>query len=138
MSNKLFVGALAWATDQESLKNHFAPFGEVLEAQVILDRYSGRSRGFGFVTFETEEEAKKAVEALDGTELDGRTIHVNEARERTPRSEGGGGGGFRGRDGNRGGGGGFRGRDGNRGGRGGGGGYRGREGGGNRGGYGDR
>ncbi len=113
MSNKLFVGGLAWATTDDSLRESFAAYGEVVEARVILDRETGRSRGFGFVTFNSPEEAAAAREALDGQEVDGRRIRVDEAK-----AKGGGGGG-----GHRGGGGGGYGGGGGRGGRGGGGGW---------------
>lgn len=95
MSNKLFVGGLAWGTDSEGLKSAFAEYGEVVEAKVISDRDTGRSRGFGFVTFSNAEEAKAAL-ALNGTELDDRTIRVDIAsdkRDDGPRRGGGGGGG---------------------------------------------
>ena len=110
MGSKLFVGGLAWATTDDSLAAHFEEFGEVNEAKVVTDRETGRSRGFGFVTFSEDTSANAAKEALDGSDLDGRTIRVDNATERPPRGGGGGG---------RGGGGGFRG------GGGGGGGYRG-------------
>jgi cold-inducible RNA-binding protein len=116
MSKRLFVGGLAWATDDTSLRQAFEAHGEVTDARVITDRETGRSRGFGFVTFATEEEAQAALDALNGAELDGRALRIDLARER----QGGGGGG----------GGGFRG-----GGGGGGGGYRGGGGGGGRGGW---
>ena len=74
MSKKLFVGSLSWDTNDEGLKNAFSAHGEVSEAVVISDRDTGRSRGFGFVTFEDDEAADKAIAALNGTELDGRTI----------------------------------------------------------------
>jgi RNA recognition motif-containing protein len=92
MPNKLFVGGLAWATDSDGLKNAFAEYGEVEEAKVITDRDTGRSRGFGFVTFSDDDAAKSAL-ALNGTELDGRTIRVDFATEK---SGGGGRGGGRG------------------------------------------
>ena len=81
MSKKLFVGGLAWATDSEGLKNAFSEYGEVEEAKVVTDRDTGRSRGFGFVTF-TEAENAKAAMALNNTELDGRTIRVDFATEK--------------------------------------------------------
>jgi cold-inducible RNA-binding protein len=109
MSKKLFVGGLAWATDDDRLRQAFEAFGEVTEAKVIQDRDTGRSRGFGFVTFADDAAADEAVSQMDGNDLDGRSIRVNEARER------GGGGGGGGRGGGYGGGGGR--------GRGGGGGY---------------
>jgi len=109
MSKKLFVGGLAWATNDESLHSAFAQYGEVTEAKVILERDTGRSRGFGFVTFSDGAAADEAQANMDGAELDGRTIRVNEAQDR----RGGGGGGGRGfgggggRGGGRGGGGGY-------------------------------
>lgn len=107
MSKKLFVGGLAWGTTDQGLQEAFENYGEVLEAKVITDRETGRSRGFGFVTFADGQAADDAIAGMDGRELDGRTINVNEARERAPRGGGGGGGGgFRG---GRGGGGGGRG-----------------------------
>ncbi len=99
MSNKLFVGSLSWDTDDHGLRNAFEEFGEVTDAKVITDRETGRSRGFGFVTFASSDDAKNAISAMDGQKLDGRAIAVNVARERTPRGGGGhgGGGGGRGR-----------------------------------------
>ena len=93
MTKKLFVGNLNWETSDDGLYEAFAQFGEITEAKVISDRETGRSRGFGFVTFTDDEAAEKAISALDGTELDGRPIRVNEAQERRNR---GGGGGYRG------------------------------------------
>lgn len=94
MPKKLFVGSLSWNINDQGLREAFDPFGEVSEAVVITDRDTGRSRGFGFVTFEDEEAADKAISALDGTELDGRPIKVNVARERNrDRDRGGYGGG---------------------------------------------
>ncbi|MCP4868711.1 MAG: RNA-binding protein [Proteobacteria bacterium] len=115
MGNKLFVGGLAWATTDDSLRNCFQAFGTVTDAKVITDRETGRSRGFGFVTFSSNDEAATAIAEMDGRDLDGRTIRVNEAQERSPRGGGGGGGG-----GYRGGGGGGGGYGGDRGGGGGG------------------
>jgi cold-inducible RNA-binding protein len=121
MSQKLFVGGLSWDTDTQGLRGAFERFGDLEDAVVITDRDTGRSRGFGFVTFSESGPAKTAVDEMNGTELDGRQLTVNEARERAPRSfgGGGGGGGGGGRGGRNGGGGG-----GGRGGRGGGGGDR--------------
>jgi cold-inducible RNA-binding protein len=93
MSSKLFVGGLAWETTESSLTDHFSAFGDVVEAKVITDRDTGRSRGFGFVTYGDAESASKAVEGLNGSELDSRTIRVDLATERT--GGGGGGGGNR-------------------------------------------
>ncbi len=93
MGNKVFVGSLAWETDSSSLQAAFGRFGAIEEATVISDRETGRSRGFGFVTFTDEGPAQQAISDMNGTELDGRPIVVNEAKERAPR---GGGGGYRG------------------------------------------
>ena len=105
MSSKLFVGGLAWATRDETLKAHFEQCGEVTDAKVIMERDTGRSRGFGFVTFADESSATKAKNELNGSDLDGRSIRVDSATERPPRG-GGGGGGRRGGGGGYGGGGG--------------------------------
>jgi len=149
MPLKLFVGGLSWDTNDDSLRSAFSEHGEVSDAQVVVDRNTGRSRGFGFVTFANDDDGHKARDAWNGRELDGREIRVDVAADRAegdrPRRGGfggGGGGGFGGgggggrfgggwggdRDGG-GGGGGYRGGGGR-----GGGGYRG----GGRGGYGDR
>ncbi len=80
MENKLFVGNLPWSINDEALNALFAPYGEVTSARVVTDRESGRSRGFGFVEFANEEDAKKALEALDQSEADGRQINVSIAR----------------------------------------------------------
>ena len=93
MQNKLFVGGLSWNTDNAGLENAFSSFGAIQEAKVITDRETGRSRGFGFVTFANAEDAEKAL-SQDGTELDGRNIKVSIAQDRE-RSGGGGGGGGR-------------------------------------------
>ncbi|KAF3616730.1 Glycine-rich RNA-binding protein 4, mitochondrial [Capsicum annuum] len=91
MSSKLFVGGLSWGTNDQSLKDAFASFGEVVDAKVITDRDTGRSRGFGFVNFSDEECAKEAMNAMDGQQLEGRNIRVSIAQERAPRSGGFGG-----------------------------------------------
>jgi RNA recognition motif-containing protein len=101
MSMKLFVGGLSWDTNDDSLMQAFSSYGEVTDAKVISDRETGRSRGFGFVTFSDKSAGATAVAEMDGKSLDGRAIRVNEAHEKR---EGGGGGG----GGNRGGGGGDR------------------------------
>lgn len=93
MSKKLFVGGLSWGTDEYSLRSAFEAFGEVTEAKVITDRDTGRSRGFGFVTFTNVEDANRAIAEMDGKDLDGRNIAVNEARDRGDRGGGRGGGG---------------------------------------------
>jgi len=126
MSVKLFVGGLAWETNDDALKDAFSAHGDC-DAQVVVDRNTGRSRGFGFVTFQNEGDAFAARDAWNGKELDGREIRVDVASERSEGDRPRGRGGFRGGDG-----GGFGG--GGRGGGGGGGGYRGGRGGG--GGYG--
>ncbi|MCO4746489.1 MAG: RNA-binding protein, partial [Proteobacteria bacterium] len=92
MSKKLFVGGLAWATSDDSLRAGFETFGAVSEAKVILDRDTGRSRGFGFVTFDDAAAADQAIADMDGAELDGRSIRVNEAQSRGDRGGRGGGG----------------------------------------------
>lgn len=103
----IFVGNLNFTTNEDSIQELFEPFGEITSVNVITDRETGRSRGFAFVQMPNVDEARAAMTALDGKELDGRNIRVNEARERTDRpSRGGGGGGDRDR---RGGGGGGRG-----------------------------
>ena len=86
MANKLFVGSLAWATTDDGLKAAFEKFGAITEAKVITDRATGRSRGFGFVTFNDDAAAEKAKSEMDGKMLDGRAIKVDFPRER----EGGG------------------------------------------------
>ncbi len=117
MSNKLFVGNLSFNMTENDLQDAFAAFGTVVEANLMMDRMTGRPRGFGFVTMATPEDAQKAIEGLNGKEVDGRALTVNVARPREERPPGGGGGGGGGRRG------------------GGGGGYGGGGGGGGRGGY---
>ena len=95
MSKKLFVGSLSWNTTDEGLRRAFEKFGEVLEAKVIKDRETDRSRGFGFVSFANPKDAMDAMAAMDGQELDGRTIKVNEAQERERTGGGPRGGGER-------------------------------------------
>jgi len=112
MAKKIFVGGLSWGTRDDNLQDAFGKFGVITEAKVIVDRDSGRSRGFGFVTFEDDEAATNAISEMDGTELDGRNIKVNEAQERSGGGRGGGrrgggGGGRRGGGGYGGGGGGY-------------------------------
>ncbi len=120
MSTKLFVGNLSFNTTQNQIQDAFSAHGVVVEATLMLDRETGRSRGFAFVTMDTPESAQAAIQAMSGAQLDGRALTVNEAkpREERPRSGGGGGGGSRGGYGGGGGGGGG-GRGGDRGGRGG-------------------
>lgn len=89
MATKLFVGGIAWATTDDSLKAYFSQYGTVVSATVITDKYTGKSKGFGFVEMSTEEEAQKAL-AANGTKLDDREITVNEARPMVPREDRGG------------------------------------------------
>ena len=127
MGNKVFVGGLSWDATDDDLKELFGECGTVTDGVILQDRETGRSRGFGFVTFSSDEEAKAAIEKFHDFEYMGRNLSVNEARPREDRG-GGGGGGYRGGGGGgggyRGGGGGGRGGGGG-GGRGGGGGGRG-------------
>jgi RNA recognition motif-containing protein len=102
MSKKLYVGNLSYRIGNSELEEMFAAHGNVLSAQVITDRDTGRSKGFGFVEMEGDQEARAAISALNGKEIEGRTLTVNEAR---PREERGGGGGGRGGYGGGGGGG---------------------------------
>lgn len=100
MGNKLYVGGLPYSVTEGQLEEVFAPHGSVQSARVISDKFTGRSRGFGFVEMASDEEAQKAIEALNGTELEGRTLVVNEARPQERREGGGfrkGGGGGRNR-----------------------------------------
>jgi RNA recognition motif-containing protein len=85
-NNKLFVGNLSWDTTDETLKAFFEQIGEVVEAKVIFDRNTNRSKGFGFVTMANAEDAKKALEELNDKELDGRAIKVADARPQQPRN----------------------------------------------------
>ena len=105
MNTKLFVGNLSFNTTENDLQDAFAAHGTVVEANLMMDRATGRPRGFAFVTMGSPEEAQKAIEALNGKELGGRALTVNIARPREERPAGGGGGG-RGGYGGRGGGGG--------------------------------
>ena len=93
MGTKLYVGSLPYSTTEQELNDLFAQHGSVKSAKVITDRYTGQSRGFGFVEMGTDEEAQKAITALNGTALGGRTLVVNEARPQEKRPYGGGGGG---------------------------------------------
>lgn len=91
MSNKLFVGNLSFNTTENDLQDAFAACGTVTEANLMTDRVSGRSRGFGFVTMSTTEEAQNAIRQMHGKSVDGRALTVNLARPREERSSGGGG-----------------------------------------------
>lgn len=87
MSKKLFIGSLEWGVTEEDLQQLFAQYGAIEEAIVIKDKFSGKSKGFGFVTFTNDEEADKATQALNGADLKGRKLVVNEARPPKPRQE---------------------------------------------------
>ena len=99
---KIYVGNLAYRTNEDDLRNAFEQFGTVDAVDIISDRETGRSKGFGFVEMKNNAEAQAAIDAMDGKELGERTLKVNEARPRPPRNGdggGGGGGGYRHRDG---------------------------------------
>lgn len=104
MGKKLYVGNLPFSIDDQQLHQAFSSYGQVMSAKVIMDRDSGRSKGFGFVEMATDEEAQNAMGSMNGTQLGGRDVSVSEARDPGPRTGGGGGGGFRGRPGGGGGG----------------------------------
>ena len=103
MSQKIYVGNLGYTVTNQDLSNHFGKYGTVTSANVIMDRDTGRSKGFGFVEMSSAGEATQAIEGLNGTEFSGRQLNVSQAKEMAPRSGGGGGrdgGGFGGgRDG---------------------------------------
>jgi len=94
MAKRLYVGNLPWSTTSADLEQMFAAHGAVRSAEVISDRETGRSRGFGFVEMEDEQGMNSAIQALNGKDMGGRPLTVNEAREKTPRQGGGGGGGY--------------------------------------------
>jgi cold-inducible RNA-binding protein len=102
---KLYVGNLAFSATENSINELFSQHGTVSSCQIITDRDTGRSKGFGFVEMSTDEEAQNAISRLDGSEVDGRALKVNEARPKAPRSSGGFGGGYGGDRGGYGGGG---------------------------------
>ncbi len=91
MGRRIYVGNLPWSTTSAELQSLFAEHGGVQSAEVISDRETGRSRGFGFVEMETDEGTEAAIAAMNGRDMGGRALTVNEARERTPRPAGGGG-----------------------------------------------
>jgi RNA recognition motif-containing protein len=126
MAKRIYVGGLPYSATEEDLENLFASAGTVTSATVVTDRYTGQAKGFGFVEMENDADAEAAINSLNGTQMGGRTLTINEAKPREDRPRGGGGGGYGGGGGgNRGGGGGNRGGGGgNRGGYGGGGGNR--------------
>lgn len=90
MGSKLYVGGLPYSATEQQLSDLFTAHGSVESARVITDKFTGQSRGFGFVEMSTAEEAKKAISALNGTQMDGRTLTVNEAKPQEPRTGGGG------------------------------------------------
>jgi RNA recognition motif-containing protein len=92
---KLFVGNLAWQTTEEDLRQLFSQYGNILSVKVVLDQYTGRSKGFGFVEFETAEEANAAIEGLNEKPFHDRNIRVSQAQDRPSEGRGGGGGGGR-------------------------------------------
>ena len=92
MSMNIYVGNLAYSVTEDELRTAFAQFGDVSRANVITDKYSGQSKGFGFVEMSDKAAAEEAIAALNGTDLNGRSIKVNEAKPREPRPAGGGGG----------------------------------------------
>jgi len=99
MSTRLYVGNLSYNTTENQLQDLFAEHGPVTSVDLIMDKFSGRPRGFGFVTMENQDQATAAIAAIHGKNVDGRDLTVNEAKpreERAPRSGGGGGGGYRG------------------------------------------
>lgn len=98
MGKKLYVGNLSYSVTNETLKELFSAFGTVESAEVITDKYSGQSKGFGFVEMSSDQEATDAIKNLDGKEHEGRDLKVNEARPKTERKGGFGGGGGRGRE----------------------------------------
>lgn len=108
MAKKLYVGNLSYGTTDSDLQGMFEEFGSVQSAQVIMDRESGRSKGFGFVEMRSDQEAQAAINALNGKDMDGRALTVNEAKPREDRGGRSGGGGGRGGYGGGGGGGGGR------------------------------
>ena len=107
MSKKIYVGNLPWSYSSSDLEQLFRQYGEVATAEVIIDRQTGRSRGFGFVQMSSDSDADAAINGLNGADCNGRPLVVNEARERSPRAAGGGGGGGYGGGGYGGGGGGY-------------------------------
>lgn len=95
MAKKLYVGGISYGSSEDALRDHFAQAGNVVSATIIMDRMTGRSKGFGFVEMSTDEEAANAIAMFNGKELDGRQLSISEARpmtERPPRRDGNGGG----------------------------------------------
>ena len=96
MGSKIYVGGLPYSATEQQLSDLFAAHGAVASARIITDKFTGQSRGFGFVEMSSDAEAQAAITALNGSEMGGRTLTVNEARPQEPRTGGGGGGGGRG------------------------------------------
>lgn len=109
----IFIGNLNYNLTEDDIRDIFEEYGELNSVKVISDKFTGRSKGFGFVEMSNDEEAKKAIEELNGAEVEGRSIVVNESIEKKRDSRGGGGGGFRGGNNRGGGGGGYQSRDNN-------------------------
>lgn len=103
----IFVGSLPWATEEDELRGSFESYGEVTSVRIITDKFTGRSKGFGFVEMPDDAAAQKAIEELDGSSFGGRNIVVNESKPKPEGERRGGGGGFNRVGGNRGGGGGY-------------------------------
>jgi RNA recognition motif-containing protein len=93
MAKRIYVGSLPYSVDETQLEGLFSQYGQVSDVQVITDKYTGQAKGFAFVEMTNDDEAQKAINALNGSTLGGRTLNVNEARERESRPSGGGGGG---------------------------------------------
>ena len=98
MAKNIYVGNLPFSTSDDDLNQLFSPFGSVSSARIIKDKFTDRSRGFGFVEMDNDEEALKAIEGVNGKEIDGRALKVSEAKPREDKRGGGGGGGGYGRD----------------------------------------
>src|SRR3989338_1834950 len=92
MNKKLYVGSLPYSTTEDDLRNLFSPFGTIASARIITDKFTGRSKGFGFVEMVTEEEAQKAIDGNNGKDIEGRALVVSEAKAEKPRESGSGGG----------------------------------------------
>ena len=101
MGNRLYVGNLSFSSTEDTLRQAFGPYGAVVDVHLVTDRMSGQSRGFGFVTMGSREEAESAMQAMNGADLDGRSLKVNEAEERSGSRGGGARGGGAPRDGGR-------------------------------------
>ena len=93
MAKRIYVGGLPYTATEEDLENLFSSAGAVKEATIVTDRYTGQAKGFGFIEMESDTDADNAINTLNGTQMGGRTLTVNEAKPREPRADGGGGGG---------------------------------------------